>query len=70
MIILWIKRAEKDEPYPGKERKEDSFHEHDERMKRFRVVHPKVEPIKTREGSPANLLMPLGKVKVDQFVSN
>ena len=69
MIILWIKRREKDEPLPRTEQKED-FCQHDERMKKFRLSHLPIEPEKTPEGSPVNACIPMWNVKIGDSARN
>ena len=70
MIILWIKRNDKDEPYPRKEEDGESFRKHDESMKRFRVAHPRIEPVKPKEVSPMNYLIPARRVTLSEHTHN
>ena len=72
MIILWIRRNDKDEPSPYKDKDEESFRTHDERMKRFRVAHPRIETVKQKEASPSGFrdLVPVRGVRLAEYSHN
>ena len=70
MIILWIKRPDRDEPYRKNNGDDDSFRKHDDNMKRFRVGHPKIEPVRPNQANPANFLIPLREVKLAEHSRN
>jgi hypothetical protein len=72
MIILWIRKNKADE-LKGIDKKEDqSFHKHDDIMKRFRLAHPDVNIVNTRDilMPEGNLLVPIQQVKLTDHVQN
>ena len=72
MLILWIRKNDEDEPSRSNENEEEAFQKHDERMKRFRIAHPRIETIKTEEASPAGCLdlVPMQEVKLASYSHN
>jgi len=72
MLILWIRRNDKDEPSPYSDKDGESFRRHDERMKRFRVTHPKIETVKQEEATPSGLagLIPVRRVRLAEYSYN
>jgi len=70
MIILWIRKhqAEKDNSV----REAESFEEHDDIMKRFRLAHPDINSLSSREivTTEGNLLAPVHRVKMAENVQN
>ena len=72
MIILWIRKNDKDEPSRSNGNDEESFQKHDEHMKRFRDGHPRIEPVKPREVSPAGCFnsVPMQEVKLASYAQN
>ena len=56
MLILWIRRRKKNQDEPGAEDAE-SFLEHDEKMRQFRIEHDRFEPDR-----PEDILSPDGHV--------
>ena len=72
MIILWIRKY-KTEELKGKSKSyAESFQEHDDIMKRFRLAHPDINmmnsrDIMTEEGS---LLAPVHMVKLAENIQN
>jgi hypothetical protein len=72
MIILWI-RKKKAEGQNGPEKKgKPSFHEHDDIMKKFRLAHPDVDIVASKDIMTAdgNLLAPIQKVKLTAHLQN
>ena len=72
MIIFWMRKSDKDRLPQPRENTDDSFREHDELMKKFRVAHPGEGAAKTEElHGTANLtLVPLPPVKVASYSRN
>jgi hypothetical protein len=71
MIILWIRKKKAAEQKEIKQNV-DSFSEHDDIMKRFRMAHPDINltagrDIMTDEG---NLLAPVHQVKLAANIQN
>jgi len=72
MIILWIRKKNNDElDVPAKNNKE-SFKQHDEVMKQFRLAHPDTAIINARDIMTAdgNVLAPVDKVKLTEHIQN
>jgi len=72
MIILWI-RKKRSEAQNGPEKKEKpSFQEHDDIMKRFRLAHPDINIVASKDivTADGNLLAPIHKVKLTTHVQN
>lgn len=70
MIILWIKKNKSEKT--NKAENFESFQEHDDIMKRFRMAHPDInqsnsQDIVTQEG---NLLAPVHQVKLAANIQN
>jgi hypothetical protein len=70
MIILWIRKNKADKN--GIAEQTESFQEHDDIMKRFRMAHPDInqstsKDIVTTEG---NLLAPVHQVKLAANIQN
>ena len=70
MIILWIRKNKTDKD--NKVREAESFEEHNDIMKRFRLAHPDINSassraIVTHEG---NLLAPVHRVQMAENVQN
>jgi hypothetical protein len=75
MIILWIRKHKADKDTAGKEnnvREAESFKEHDDVMKRFRMAHPDLNSTSSREivTNEGNLLAPVLQVKMAENVQN
>jgi hypothetical protein len=72
MIILWIrkKRSEAQDGTEGREK--PSFEEHDDIMKRFRLAHPDVNIVASKDivTADGNLLAPIHKVKLTAHAQN
>jgi hypothetical protein len=72
MIILWIRKRKKDElDVPAKNSRE-SFKQHDEIMKQFRLAHPDAKILNARDimTSDGNILAPVDKVKLAEHIQN
>ena len=72
MIILWIRKKKTDAQKGKKNEESQSFHKHDDIMKRFRLAHPDMnlmnsKDIMTTEG---NLLAPIHQVKLAVNIQN
>jgi hypothetical protein len=72
MIILWIRKSKKDKLKNGPKNEKDYFQEHDKMMKKFRQSHPEFEVINDRDilTGDGNLLAPVHKVKLSEYVQN
>ena len=70
MIILWIRKKKTDNDNGVKDA--ESFKEHDDIMKRFRLAHPDINSISSREivTTEGNLLAPVHRVKMAENVQN
>jgi hypothetical protein len=70
MIILWIRKHQADKD--NKVREAESFEEHDDVMKRFRMAHPDINSASSREivTDGGNLLAPVHRVKLADNVQN
>ena len=73
MIILWVRKGKEDDRDPSKTDRE-SFHEHDEIMKKFRIAHPerqvKIVAPKDLINTGGNLLAPVDPVKLGKNREN
>ena len=71
MIILWV-RKNKDVKNSMDKRNSESFHEHDDIMKRFRLAHPDVNLVTSKDIMTAegNLLAPVHQVKLPENIQN
>ncbi len=72
MIILWIRKNKAHELKNDEKKEFESFQEHDDIMKRFRLAHPDISvtgshDIVTEEG---NLLAPVFQVKLADNIQN
>ena len=72
MIILWIRKNKANELKNEEKKEFESFQEHDDIMKRFRLAHPDINmlgshDIVTEEG---NLLAPVFQVKLADNIQN
>jgi hypothetical protein len=70
MIILWIRKSKDDKK--GITREPESFQEHDDIMKRFRLQHPDITSTSSRDvvTSEGNLLAPVHHVKLAENIQN
>jgi hypothetical protein len=70
MIILWIRKHKADDDSNIKE--PEAFKEHDDIMKRFRLAHPDINSLSSREivTTEGNLLAPVHRVKMAENVQN
>ena len=72
MIILWIRKNKANAQNSTEKKELESFQEHDDIMKRFRLAHPDINmmgshDIMTEEG---NLLAPVFQVKLAENIQN
>jgi len=72
MLILWIRKKKTDQLKEPEKQEEQSFEEHDNIMKRFRLAHPDVNLINTRDilTAEGNVLAPIRQVKLSNHVQN
>jgi hypothetical protein len=72
MIILWIRKKNADESKAAEKKEDQSFHKHDDIMKRFRFAHPDVNVVSTRDilTAEGNLLTPIQPVKLSDHMQN
>jgi hypothetical protein len=72
MIILWIRKNRKDKLDKKVKGEKESFHEHDEVMKKFRLAHEEFDVITDKDiiTGDGNLLAPVRKVKLAEHVQN
>jgi hypothetical protein len=70
MIILWIRKHKTDKD--NSVREAESFKEHDDVMKRFRLAHRDITSTSSREivTNEGNLLAPVHQVKLAENVQN
>ena len=72
MLILWIRKSKTDEQtYPDKY-DEDSFQQHNEDMKRFRLAHSRIDSTGSRDimTTDGALLAPVQAVKLAKNSQN
>ena len=72
MIILWIRKKKSKELKGLTKNDKESFHEHDEIMKKFRLAHPDTNIVNSRDiiTADGNLLAPVREVKLAEHVQN
>jgi hypothetical protein len=72
MLILWIRKKEKDEQTCPKKNEQDSLQKHIEEMKKFRLTHPKIEATNPKDiiTADGNLLAAVQEVKLAKHVQN
>ena len=72
MLILWIRKAKKDERTCLPKNDIEIFQKHDEKMKRFRLSHPKIEATNPQDIVTANgdILAAVHKVKLTKYTQN
>jgi len=72
MIIIWIRKSNRDEPSHYHENDGASFQKHDECMRRFRLAHPNVETTKSQDVKTADclVLVPIPQVKLATYSQN
>jgi hypothetical protein len=70
MIILWIRKHKADKENTLK--KDDTFENHDDIMKRFRSAHPDINYTSNRDilTSEDSLLAPVHQVKLAENIQN
>jgi hypothetical protein len=72
MIILWVRKNKADKHNSAANRESQSFQEHDDIMKKFRLAHPDIainnaKSMLTAEG---NSLLPMQPVKLWANIQN
>ncbi|MFA5308872.1 MAG: hypothetical protein WC370_05210 [Dehalococcoidales bacterium] len=69
MIILWIRKKNADN---AKAKDDESFKKHDDIMKRFRLAHPDLNIISSRDilTAEGSLLAPIDRIKLADHVQN
>jgi hypothetical protein len=72
MIILWIRKKKADKYNPVDKKETETFHQHDDVMKRFRLAHPDINMYNSRDilTEDGNLLMPVHQVKLAANIQN
>jgi hypothetical protein len=72
MIILWIRKKRAEGQNVPDRKEKPSFREHDDIMKRFRLAHPDVDIVASKDivTADGNLLAPIQKVKLAQHLQN
>ncbi len=72
MIILWIRKNKAGKQNGTGKKDTESFQEHDDIMKRFRLAHPDVNLLSSRDimTSEGNLLAPVHQVKLAENIQN
>jgi hypothetical protein len=70
MIILWIRKHKSEKE--NTVRQAESFEEHDDVMKKFRLAHPDINSESSREivTNEGSLLAPVHRVKLAENVQN
>ncbi|MBN1161172.1 MAG: hypothetical protein JXA17_04430 [Dehalococcoidales bacterium] len=72
MIILWIRKRKTDKHNLTDKRESQSFQEHDDIMKRFRLEHHDINILEPKDilASDENLLAPIQQVKLPENIQN
>ena len=72
MIILWIRKSKKDKQEAVSRDEKQSFREHDEVMKKFRLAHQALDAIPAKDilTDDGNLLAPVYHVKLPEHANN
>ncbi|OGO00415.1 MAG: hypothetical protein A2Y58_05950 [Chloroflexi bacterium RBG_13_51_52] len=72
MIILWIRKRKTDKNAITEKKERQSFEQHDDIMKRFRLEHPDVNIIDAKDifADEGNLLVPVQQVKLPVNIQN
>ncbi len=72
MIILWIRKNKANQPQNVDKKEFESFQEHDDIMKRFRLAHPDIASMNSRDimTEEGNLLAPIFQVKLAENIQN
>jgi hypothetical protein len=72
MIILWIRKKRAEGQNVPDRKEKPSFREHDDIMKRFRLAHPDVDIVASKDivTADGNFLAPIQKVKLAQHLQN
>jgi hypothetical protein len=72
MIILWIRKRKTDKQNLTEKNDLQSFQEHDDIMKRFRLEHHDINILEPKDilASDENLLAPIHEVKLPENIQN
>jgi hypothetical protein len=72
MIILWIRKNKKDKQTQSLKDEKESFKEHDEVMRKFRLAHQELDAISDQDilTGDGNLLAPVRQVKLSEHAQN
>ena len=72
MLILWIRKRKEDVQTRPRQDETESFQKHDAEMKKFRLAHPEIEEIRSKDiiTTDGNVLAPVHKVKLTKHVEN
>ncbi len=74
MIILWVRKRKAEAQKDSSANDKETFQEHDEIMKKFRLAHPdrevKIVAAKDIISADGNLLAPVDPVKLDKNKNN
>ena len=72
MKIIFIWNGNRDELPPGRKDEGDSFQQHDEYMKRFRLAHPGMETteLKDMEADDFLVSVPIRTIKLAKYARN
>jgi hypothetical protein len=72
MIILWIRKNNKEKQNKSLKDEKQSFQTHDEVMKKFRKAHEELDVISDKDilTGDGNLLAPVHEVKLSDHVQN
>ena len=72
MIILWIRKRKNDKQNPTEKKNRQSFQEHDDIMKRFRLEHQEINILEPKDilAGDENLLAPIQQVKLPENIQN
>ena len=72
MIILWIRKRKSQKSNVIDKQENQSFQEHDDVMKRFRLEHQDINILNTKDifAGEENLLAPIQQVKLPDNIQN
>ena len=72
MLILWIRKSNTGKPNLRQENDEESFQEHKEDMKKFRLAHPEIEVISSKDviTTDKDILAAAPNIKLNKHAHN